>query len=127
MKLVHGAVDKDKCLSSVWFEGEGGQEFLVARADNSNYTSLMERLKRPHQRKLEQKKLDGQVIMDILYKAMSQAILLDWRGVNDIDGNQVPYTPEAGYDALSENIDFKEQISAYSYEEGAYFKTKVKN
>lgn len=88
-------------VTGVWFNDGGelvGLEkdpeqvcFLVARDQNSRYLRELDRnrktlkLNNPRQRK----KLTNEQSIEATCRAMAAAILLDWHGVADLDGNEL--------------------------------------
>lgn len=71
--------------------------FIVAEMGNSK----SERAMRKYERALASSRYDRKKRMKIWAKILAEAILLDWRGVIDKDGNEVPPTLENRIEALS--------------------------
>lgn len=47
---------------------------------------------------------------DILTRQLARAVLIDWKGVYDEDGNEIPYSEEAALAALTDMKDFREFV-----------------
>ena len=123
MTYVLGAVDAQKIERGTWFDTADGQRFLVARWDNDEFLQLLETLKRPWRRKIDRGEMPAKEMTRILCQAMSQKILFGWEGVPDVDGKDIPYTPEAGFRLMRQSPDFREAIAGWAREEEAFFKS----
>jgi hypothetical protein len=89
-------------------------KFLIAHISNMNFQRILARLQQPHRQKIERGTLDPQISKDLLCKAMSEGILLDWKNVVDGDGKMVDYTPQRGFVALSKNVEFRDFVTDIS-------------
>jgi hypothetical protein len=47
---------------------------------------------------------------DILTRQLARAVLIDWKGVYDENGDEIPYSEEAALAALNEMKDFREFV-----------------
>ena len=91
-----------------------GSKFLIAHISNMKFQRALARLQQPYRRKIENGTMDPQTSKDILCKAMSEAILLDWSGVKSKAGDPVTYNPVAGQTALSKNPEFRDFVSDFA-------------
>lgn len=110
----------DKITEGTW-ESFGGSEFLICHSSNLKFQRIFARLQAPHRLKLEKGSLDPAISKDIVCKAFSQALILDWRSVVDSEGNQVPFSVDSAYEALNNNPDLVEFVQEVS-NNLAYFK-----
>lgn len=97
----------------VWVEYQGSK-FLVAHMSNMKFQRALARHQQPYRRKIEQGTIDPQTSKDLICKAMSEGILLDWKDVGSKSGEQVQYTTQAGFTALSKNPEFRDFISEFA-------------
>ena len=118
--FVIDAVDESKATGGVWYEYEGS-EFLIARFDNANMRSRFEQMKKPYKRKIDRGE-GGEVLEDIMLKAMSETVLLDWKDVSDAAGNPVAFDKDSAYRALKGSKRLRDAITSFATEEENYFK-----
>jgi hypothetical protein len=90
-----------------------GSDFLIAHTSSMRFQRTLARLQQPHRKKIETGTLDPQQSRDILCKAMSEALLLDWRKVSGRSGD-VPYSPDAAYQALVKNPELRDFVTEFS-------------
>lgn len=91
--------DVEKEDKGVWKEIlDSGISLKIARARNSAYRELMRKLTEPRrdeireEEKKDEAKLD--ILLDILKEVRAKTILLDWKDLDDADGNPIPYSCE---------------------------------
>jgi hypothetical protein len=74
----------------------GGRQFKVLRAGGSNrkFSRAFQQAIKPYKRQLDKGNLDPDVSDALMREVYSRYIVKDWRGINDVDGNPVPCTPE---------------------------------
>lgn len=99
--------ENDLVSNGVWKEFKGS-EFLIAHLSSVAFQRALARHQQPHTKKLQEGKLDPEINRQVVAKAMSEGLLLDWRKVK---GNPT-YTPKAGYTALMKQPDFRDFISS---------------
>jgi hypothetical protein len=102
-----------------WVKFEGSQ-FLVAHTSNLKFQRIIQQLQHPYRKKIEESKLDPAILKDIMCDGMSKAILLDWKEVQDTEGNEVPFSIEAAKAVLLVDDDFREFIQATAADFSAY-------
>ena len=108
----------------VWTEWSGSK-FLVAHISNLKFQKLLARLQQPHRKKLEQGSMDPQVNRDILCKAMSEAVLLDWADVVSMSGETVPFNVQNSFHALKSDPEFRDYIADFSTQMANYRRSEV--
>jgi hypothetical protein len=108
-------IDKDNSLltAGVWMEYEGSK-FLVTHMSNVAFQRAVMRRQAPHKSKIDKGTLDPALMREMMTRAMSEALLLDWADVVDGNGQKVPYSAEAGYKALKNNEDLRDYISDFA-------------
>lgn len=112
----------DKITQGTWVEF-GGSKFLVCHSSNLKFQRTFARLQQPHRSKIEKGTLDPAISKEIVCKAFAQALILDWSEVIDSDGNDVPFSTESAYQALTNNPDLVEYIQEVS-NNLAYYKSE---
>ena len=91
----------------------------IAAENNKNYSQIVQKLMKPYQRSYRSMGDSFNAIFeDIQNKAMSKAILLDWKYVEDDNGAVIEYSETAAYDLLRdpENIEFRKLVVDLSAE-----------
>jgi hypothetical protein len=99
----------------VWTDYKGSK-FLIASSGSTKFQRLFTRLQMPYRKDIDKRRLDPETQLDIMCKAMSKAMLLDWKDVVDNSGNPVPFDKDVAYKALKGNSDFREFVSNFATE-----------
>jgi len=102
--------DKVKEEEGIWVHLGDGAEILVARLNNKSYVAAIKRLTTPHKVAMRNKSLPEEVTFDITIKAMAEAVLLGWKGLQE-NGKNLIYSREAAERLLKDYPDFREQIA----------------
>lgn len=106
--------DRSQFDAGVWEDFDGAR-FLIAHISNTRFQRALARHQQPHRRKLEQGTLDPQINKEILCKAMSEGLILDWKNVESVAGDKdVPYTHEAAFKALMGDVEFRDFVSDFA-------------
>lgn len=92
----------------------GGSQFLIAHMSNVGFTRAVMRGQAPYRKKIEAGSLDPAISREIMTKAMSTHLVLDWKDVVDSNGDQVQFSSEACYKALSNNEDLRDFVSEFA-------------
>lgn len=107
------ATDTAAETDGVWIPVSDGIEVLIARAGNQKFQKAYSRLCKPHRNLIRKGLLDGKTGDRLLVEALSEGILLDWRGIEQ-DGALLPYSKEAAVKLLAEMKDFADFVAAES-------------
>lgn len=88
--------DVERERSGIWLDYGDAGEFLVARAGGANkaYEKALNRISKPHRRAIEAEAIDNDKAFDLMKQAFAEAIVMDWRGVTDEQGNPIPFSKE---------------------------------
>lgn len=89
-------------------------EFLIAHAGNIKFQRAMTRLQRPFRRKIEKGDMDPVDQRNIIIQAMSEAILLGWKGVNGEDGQPAEFSRESAQKFLKNDEPFRDFVMEYA-------------
>lgn len=112
--------ENDLVANGVWKEFKGS-EFLIAHLSSVTFQRALARHQQPHTKKLQEGKLDPEINRQVVAKAMSEGLLLDWRKVK----NNVTYTPKLGYAALMKQPDFRDFVSSTAADLTNYLKEEA--
>lgn len=86
-----------------WFDAGEGAKLLLARAGNDVYKRELERLKKPHNRRINNGTFSASENEKLHYQAMARGIILDWKGVQAEDGTDIPYDSDLGAQMLEDD------------------------
>lgn len=89
-------------------------KFKIAHISNIRFQRLLAKYQQPHRQKIERGSLDPQTSKDLLCRAMSEGILLDWENVVDGENKPVTYSPQSGFVALTKNVEFREFVTDFA-------------
>jgi hypothetical protein len=93
-KLSSIKTDLSKVADGVWVTyGDTDIELLIASTESRPYKRARDRLMKPHLRQVR-KRMTGEEILDVIKPAVAKHILLDWRNLQDDDGQLISYSPE---------------------------------
>jgi hypothetical protein len=84
--------DLKKESSGVWIPFAEGVELKIARARNPLYLERLQVLVEPHRQSIRDDTMNTDVLGDILKKVRAETILLDWKNIEDKNGNTIPYS-----------------------------------
>jgi len=91
-----------------------GSEFLVVHIGHLKFQRALSRLQAPFRRKIEKGTMDPIESRDLLCTAMADALILDWKGVVDSKGTDIPYSRKVCETALFNNPDLREYLQDFS-------------
>lgn len=111
--VIDDSNTRNKQTSGVWAKF-GDSEFLVAHMGNLKFQRVISRLQAPHRFKIQKGTLDPAVARTILCRAMSEAIILDWRQVINSEGQDVPFSVESCEMALTNNDELRDWVQEFS-------------
>lgn len=123
MKLSTIKKDVNAAEQGVWVNGVlGDLDVKVASAGNRKYIESLRNALKPYQRNL--KNIDDEVFTEIQNKAIAKHILVDWRNLQDDEGNEIPYSEQKAYELLQdpENEEFRKLIVSLSEESEVFRK-----
>ena len=86
--------DLDKESKGVWVPYELGIELKVARLGNPAYQAVLTSLVNARKALLGCLELSADQRADVQKQAVARTVLMDWRGIEDEQGNPVLYSPE---------------------------------
>lgn len=88
--------DIERERHGLWLDYGDAGEFLVARAGGANkaYEKALNRITKPHRRALEAEAIDNDKAFDLMKQAFAEAVVLDWKGVTNAEGEELPYSKD---------------------------------
>lgn len=105
-RLKNLRVDPDKAKDGVWIPWILGIELLIARRGNDRFNKAlqteMEGKLADIRRETQENDGVSEIQRDCTVRAVSEAILLDWKNIEDDDGNPIEYSPAEAYKLLSD-------------------------
>lgn len=113
-------------IEGVWSDIGDGASVKVARAGNSAYIAAIRKLMKPHRLTLRKGSLPDDLADKIGIQAMSETILLDWKGII-LDGKPFEYSTTNAVTVLTKYKDFREQIVELAAELSLYQEEAEKN
>ena len=102
--------DTKKEEEGVWVKYEGGVSLKIARLNNPKYKEYSLKRSKPHLRRLQAGTIDGDVAEDIMKDAIANTVLLDWKGLLDEKGNEIPFSQEKAREQFDEAHDFYTEV-----------------
>lgn len=120
MKLKGFATDENAEVNGRWFDLSDTVKVKVARFGNKEHEEAKRRLQEPYLVQIRNGTLSSDKNEELSVRAMAETILLDWEGIEDVDGNPVEYSQDAAYQALLDNRDFRDMISMLAADSAAY-------
>lgn len=110
MKIASFKTNTKLEIAGVWKVIAPDTELLVARDNNPNFVKELRLAMAPYSTKIQRSNMTNELAEDILSKIMSTTILLGWKNIQDDDGNQIEYSPEAAYDLFKKYPEFKSLV-----------------
>ena len=92
------ATDKDLEIEGVWVKISDEVMIKIRRAGGSNkaYDREVSRLSRPFKQQLQRGTLDNEeAALKIIRPAFIRTVVLDWEGIKDEHGKDLPFSPQA--------------------------------
>jgi len=106
-------VDKEE--SGVWTRFRGS-EFLIASSGSNRFQKIFAKLQMPYRKEILKNRLDPETQIEIMSRALSRAVVLDWRDVTNNDGENVPYDVEICYNVIRNNAEFRDFVTDFATE-----------
>lgn len=99
----------------VLFEIIPGVKFRVRRFNSKKVTAVRERLLKPYKHLTKNgQELPDDIATLIGTKQLAEAVIVDWEGVIDENGIELPYSVKNAYVLLERLPDVKDEIAAFS-------------
>jgi len=102
-KLSALRVDLKKANGGVWQELEAGIEFLIAKKPNDAYEDKLAVLSEPYSDEIRARTLSPELDKELTLRAIVGTVLLDWRNVDDDEGNPIEFTEDKAFEILKDS------------------------
>ena len=112
--------------TGVWlppFPGDRQIKILRAGGSNKRFSRAFQQAIKPHRRAMERGTLDSDTSDALMRDVYSKHIVVDWKNINDAEGNPVPCTPEnvkaffvAIPEIFSEVVAYASEIATFAEE-----------
>ena len=104
----------------IWSPEFNGAEFKVAYAGNVRFARIKDRIEKPHRRQIEKGTVDPKDQRSWMIQSLAEGILMDWRGVTNSSGQEVPYSVKAGIAALTNDEELRDFVMTFSMDLANY-------
>ena len=110
-------------------DGDRPFEFLIARMGRGNrkWTSQASRFFRYHKRKIDAGLFNDQDALEKSIRLFCNTVLLDWKHVEDENGQPIQYTPEVGVKVLVDCPELYDYLSDEAQEVQNFQEEEVKS
>lgn len=108
-------VDEERAKNGIWVPFMQGAEFLIGRAGSAAYNKQISNAWKEHETALQADTPEAEELgQKMVAEAVANHELLDWRGVADEEGNELPYSKEKAieYLMIDEVFEFVKMHSA---------------
>lgn len=102
-------------------------QIRIARAGGSNvrFAKVLEQKMRPYKRAIANETMDNKVVERLLVEAYADAVILDWTGVEDREGNALDFTRDNVVKVLTDLPDLFIDIQQQS-QKAALFRAELR-
>jgi hypothetical protein len=114
------ATDASREEEGVWVDFGDGIEVKVRRLSSKISRDVRKRLEKPHAEAIRRGPLPESLAEDILNRQLAEAIISDWKGVDDDNGQPLACTVENKIAILKALPEFRDEIVSISIERDNY-------
>ncbi len=117
MELVIGKkIDRKSVVQGVWYQVSKNQSVLLAKLNNANAIRRRGELLDEYLA-TEKEEPAGEHEFEINLRVFVETVLLNWRGVYDVDGKSIEYSPEVMIEQIGDDLEgFYELYGAWIQE-----------
>lgn len=108
-KISQLKTDEDKTINGVWRDYNEGSKVLLASSGSGNkrFKTHLSKLLKPSRRQIRRGDIIDLGMSEINeMRAASKDVILDWKGILDDEGKEIPYSPEAGFQLFQQIPEF---------------------
>lgn len=124
MKLSKFKTDLNAAKNGVKVQLDDDSSVTIARAGEANpeYSKTLRELMKPYQTQARAGSLPDAVFEDIINKCYAECILLGWEGLEDDQGNTIPYSKDKAFEILSDKayVEFRKLVMELSSEAATF-------
>ena len=125
MKISNFKTDRTRETQGVWVDIGDGARLLIARLNNEHYKQVFLHVSRPYKAQVRTGTMQEDLAEDLLCQCYSKAILLNWEGLQDDGGNEIPYSEEKAYELLKALPDFRALVEDFATTRELYRKEEL--
>lgn len=114
MKISAFAVDEKLEVGGFWKDLGGGSSVRIARAGNRAYNKKLRELMKPYRGPMGLLEMSDETAHRVFVEAMAGTVLVDWKGLSDEDGKDVPYSEKKAIEWMLKYKEFYKIIDALS-------------
>lgn len=114
------ATDESREEEGVWVDFGDGIEVRIRRLSSKVSRDVRKRLEKPHGEAIRRGGLPEGVAEDILNRQIAEAVIAEWRGVDDEAGNALPCTVENKLRVIKALPEFRDEVLSVSIERDNY-------
>ena len=128
MKISNLIVDKKACSDGVWVNWIQGVKLKIARFYNPKHVALSKELSRPYRDAMNNGgEIPREKIEEMATECLAKTILLDWKGMEDDDGIEVPFSQDKALELLTMIPDMADFVSAMANSANNFRQSALEN
>lgn len=110
------ATDSKKEEEGVWKEFDGGIKLKLRRLSSKASQDARKEAEKPYTSQLREKEPDTEILEKVFIQQLARGVIVDWEGVQDEDGKEIPFTPDLGVELLSDEAlkDFRGEVIGFA-------------
>lgn len=120
MRISKFATDTGLEEDGVWIDIGEGASLKVARIGNPRYRKALRAATKPHARSIRMGILPQDQIEELELNVIADTILLDWKGIEDDNGDPIEYNRENALQLLQNLRDFRALVLDIAQEQQAF-------
>jgi hypothetical protein len=105
------ATSEEDAENGKWFTLSPEIKVKLRRFKSKKSRKVRERLEAPYKRTMRGGELPEAVLESILLEQMAEAIIVDWKGFTDREGNAVPYSKEAALQIMDALPELRDELA----------------
>lgn len=128
MRISQTKTDKSLETDGVWVKIRYGVEVKVARTGNPRAEAWRARLSWDDRRLLDNPDLQKgreERVVELVIDAIAETVLLDWRNIEDDDGNPIPWSVAKARELLKEHDWFLQDVNEAATTRETFFQSEV--
>lgn len=116
-------------VDGAWIHFPGGRSFLILRAGGSNekFERVFQNNLKPYKRQSDAGTLPRETSNTIMYKTVAQSVLIDWQGIDNDDGQSVPYNPKVGVEFFEAFPEVYTELFAYATDRATFLQSRLED
>lgn len=114
------ATDQSKEEQGVWVDFGDGIRFRIRRLKSKASADVRNELNKPYLEQQRRGSLSQELQDQLLLKQIAYGIISDWEGVENADGQPIPYNRDNALQLMTDLPDLRDEIFAVSLDREAY-------